>query len=417
MWIRGTVRLVAVVFLNIEISIIALASAASAASQAPGRAPRQTPSPITRSYHIGGTIEARRWHPSVDPADFGPEPALNRRGPSAHGQKSIGRDPDMLAGAPESSVRDVRDPEPITFGPLANESGPAALLRDPGTVTGRLKTAAAVVRRPDALVQGALVRDRNALVRDPETDASGPETPVNGPERDVRGREAANPPTVSQNPALVALRPDAPASPVEVSTTVARPLSAESHPATATMRKLEVGTMRKPGAATPRKPGAAPTRTAGKLQKAGKSQKADVDLARVKPRYATVHMSHALAADWLRDEGLRTHSSGHCTNKQVYHCTSLEDVRTSTITRVIGIKRQSGCPVLVTGGTEAGHAPGPYSHGNGYKLDITHNPCIDRYITKNHEKSGTRGDGAALYRSPSGTVFADEVDHWDILFR
>ncbi|MEV6150400.1 hypothetical protein AB0L53_08670 [Nonomuraea sp. NPDC052129] len=357
----------------------------------------------------------------MDPADFGRESALNRGGPSAHGQKSIGRDPDTFAGAPESSV-----PEPITFGPLANESGPAALLRDPGTATGGLETVAAVIRRPDAVVRGrdALVRDRDVLVRgqdvlvrDPEREASGPETPVNGPERAVRDRDVANPPTMSQDAVPVALRPDAPVSPAGVSTTAARPLSSVSHPAAVTMRKLEADTMRKPGAATPRKPGDATTRNAAKLQKAGKSQKADVDLARVKPRYATVHMSHALAADWLRDEGLRTHSSGHCTNKQVYHCTSLEDVRTSTISRVIGIKRQSGCPVMVTGGTEAGHAPGPYSHGNGYKLDITHNPCIDRYVTKNHEKSGTRGDGAALYRSPSGTVFADEVDHWDILFR
>ncbi|WP_433514059.1 hypothetical protein ACQP2T_62745 [Nonomuraea sp. CA-143628] len=367
---------------------------------------------------------------------------MNRGGPSAHGQKSIGRDPDTLAGAPESSV-----PEPISFGPLANESGPAALLRDPGTATGGLETVAAVVRRPDAVVplpdavvrrpdavvplpdavvrrpvavvrdRDALVRDRDVLVRDPERDASGPETPANGPERAVRDRDVANPPTMSQDAIPVALRRDAPTSPAEVSTTAARTLSSVSHPTAVTMRKLEADTMRKPSTATPRKPGDATTRTAAKLQKAGKSQKADVDLARVKPRYATVFMSHALAADWLRDEGLRTHSSGHCTNKQVYRCTSLEDVRTSTISRVIGIKRQSGCPVMVTGGTEAGHAPGPYSHGNGYKLDITHNPCIDRYITKNHEKSGTRGDGAALYRSPSGTVFADEVDHWDILFR
>ncbi|MEV1239303.1 hypothetical protein [Nonomuraea sp. NPDC049750] len=364
----------------------------------------------------------------MDPADFGRDPAPNRGGPSAHGQKSIGRDPDTLAGVPESSV-----PEPITFGPLANENGPAALLRDPGTATGGLETVAAVVRRPDAMVRrpdavirrpdavvldrDALVRNRDVLVRDPERDASGPETPVNGPERAVRDRDVANPPTMSQDAAPVALRPDSSASPAEVSTTAARPLSSAPHPAAVTMRKLQADTMRKPGAATPRKPGDATIRNAAKLQKAGKSQKADVDLARVKPRYATVHMSHALAADWLRDEGLRTHSSGHCTSKQVYRCTSLEDVRTSTISRVIGIKRQSGCPVLVTGGTEAGHAPGPYSHGNGYKLDITHNPCIDRYITKNHDKSGIRGDGAALYRAPSGTVFADEVDHWDILFR
>lgn len=384
MWIRGTVRLLAVVFLNIEISIIALASAASAASQAPERGLRQTPSPITRSYHIGGTIEARRWHPSVDQADFGPKPALNDGGPSAHGQKSVGRDPDTTARRPATagsgSEPTGSDPEPIAFGPVTHKDGP--------------ETAA------------------NA----PETAVNAPETPVRRPEAAVRDRDATNPPTESQSLALAAQRPDTPAEPlVRYSSIAAR-------------RKLDSETMRKPGntstrktdTAKPRKSG---TATARKLATAAdkplrSSQKtAAVDLTRVKPRYATVHMSHALAADWLRDEGLRTKSSGHCTNRNLFHCTSLEDVRTSTVTRVIELKRQSSCPITVTGGTETGHAPGRYSHGKGYKLDITHNSCVDRYITKNNKKTGTRGDGAALYRSPSGTVFADETDHWDILFR
>ncbi|MBT2226205.1 hypothetical protein [Nonomuraea sp. NEAU-A123] len=288
-------------------------------------------------------------------------------------------------------------PEPIAFGPVTHKNGPA--------------TAA------------------NA----PETAVGAPETPVRGSEAAVRDRDATNPPTESQGLALAAQRPDTPAKPltdaakrrtsVRYSSIAARlKLDPETmrKPGNTTTRKTDTATPRKADTATQRKRGTATTRKLGTA--AGKHQRstqrtAGVDLTRVKPRAATVHLSHALAADWLRDEGLHTKSSGHCTNRNLFHCTSLEDVRTSTITRVIELKRQSGCPIMVTGGTETGHAPGRFSHGKGYKLDITHNSCIDRYISKKHEKSGTRGDGAALYRSPAGTVFADETDHWDILFR
>lgn len=146
-------------------------------------------------------------------------------------------------------------------------------------------------------------------------------------------------------------------------------------------------------------------------------RRSEVDLTRVLPRFGTMPMSHALATGWLRSGGVRMKSTGNCSSKQVHHCTSLDSVRTGTIARMIELKRESGCPIMVTGGTEAGHAPGQYSHGNGYKLDISHNSCIDRHITRYHAKAGVRSDGARLYRSGSGTVFADESDHWDILFR
>ncbi|HEX4813155.1 MAG TPA: hypothetical protein VFV66_10440 [Nonomuraea sp.] len=146
-------------------------------------------------------------------------------------------------------------------------------------------------------------------------------------------------------------------------------------------------------------------------------KRATVDLSRVVPRQAAIRLSHATAAGWLQSAGLHTKSTGNCASKHRHHCTSLDKVRTGTIARVIALKQQSGCPILVTGGTESGHAPGHFSHGNGYKLDISHNACIDRYITQNHRKTGVRGDGARLYRSASGTTYADESDHWDILFR
>ncbi|MEV0233823.1 hypothetical protein [Nonomuraea sp. NPDC050786] len=144
---------------------------------------------------------------------------------------------------------------------------------------------------------------------------------------------------------------------------------------------------------------------------------ARVDLTRVLPRQGAMQMTHAIASGWLKSGGVRTKSSGNCTSKYVHRCTSLDSVRTGTIAGIMELKRESKCPIMVTGGTEAGHAPGVYSHGNGYKLDISHNSCVDPYITKNYAKAGVRSDGAPLYRSDSGTIFADESSHWDILFR
>ncbi|WP_052422345.1 hypothetical protein [Nonomuraea candida] len=146
-------------------------------------------------------------------------------------------------------------------------------------------------------------------------------------------------------------------------------------------------------------------------------KRAQVDLTRALPRKASMQMSHATAAGWLRSAGLRTKSTGGCVSKHLRHCTSLDSVRLGTIARVIELKRESGCPIMVTGGTERGHAPGHFSHGNGYKLDISHNACIDRHITKHHDKAGVRSDGATIYKSGTGTTFFDESDHWDILFR
>lgn len=138
-------------------------------------------------------------------------------------------------------------------------------------------------------------------------------------------------------------------------------------------------------------------------------------LDRVRPRQA-VRISHARAVSQLTDAGVSWKSSGRCTDRRLRVCTSLEAVRTATLQEVIALKRASGCRIMVTGGTEAGHAPGVYSHEHGYKLDITHNPCIDRHVTQNYPQTGVRGDGATLYRA-DGTTFADEPDHWDILFR
>ncbi|MCW2880359.1 MAG: hypothetical protein JWQ95_4459 [Sphaerisporangium sp.] len=134
--------------------------------------------------------------------------------------------------------------------------------------------------------------------------------------------------------------------------------------------------------------------------------------------YRAVRLQHPQAARRLHHAGLRWRSSGHCANRHRHSCTSLGSVRLGTLWGVVNLKRRSGCGIVVTGGTEIGHAGGAHSHGKGYKLDIEHNKCIDRYIRNKH-LGRVRGDGARLFyeRRPQGyTVYANEPSHWDIMW-
>ncbi|MGP4022942.1 hypothetical protein [Actinomadura sp. 3N407] len=120
--------------------------------------------------------------------------------------------------------------------------------------------------------------------------------------------------------------------------------------------------------------------------------------------------------DILRGNGIRWRSTGGCSDRKIRTCTSFENIRWGTIKGLIGFAESSGCAITVTGGTERGHASGTYSHWNGYKADIATGRCVDRAI-KRYPSAGVRGDGARLYRSPDGALFAREKDHWDITFR
>ncbi|HEX5565368.1 MAG TPA: hypothetical protein VFY14_00225, partial [Streptomyces sp.] len=127
--------------------------------------------------------------------------------------------------------------------------------------------------------------------------------------------------------------------------------------------------------------------------------------------------THAQAAAELKKAGISWTSSGSCSNWNRSTCTSFTNINKATIAGVIAFKKASGCAVVITGGTEVGHSSGTYSHRNGYKLDISlKNSCVNTYISKKHKKTGTRGDGATLYKSPAGNVYAKEGNHWDITY-
>jgi hypothetical protein len=128
-------------------------------------------------------------------------------------------------------------------------------------------------------------------------------------------------------------------------------------------------------------------------------------------------LSQSIVQSIFKLNGIRWRSSGRCSNRYRPACTSFDHIRRGSIDGLIAFKRRSGCPITVSGGTERGHAQGRFSHWNGYKLDVVPNRCIDRYITRRLRHIGIRGDGATMYRSRSGAIYADEKSHWDLLFR
>ncbi|TMS00446.1 hypothetical protein [Nonomuraea basaltis] len=402
-------RLTGVALLGIEISIIALASAASAATGPEGQPATSSlyeaglyhgPAParhaammealsdslglrMAEGWPLERLLAAREYPPAI-PGDWPPAAPQNVGQPPAGIATQTPPESDMTAQAPsEPATALLPSPESGTTPRTSAESGTAA--QTPSESGTALQTS------PES---GTVVQTR------PESDGAA-QAPSES-DRATHGRLEPGTATEKRPPAGTAAR------------TRSRKDVARSRTRAAGGRKAVANRAEVKALPRPMRTGAVRT---PQTRHHPARKRARVDLTRVVPRQAAVPMSHATAAGWLKSAGLRTRSTGHCTSKHLHHCTSLDSVRTGTIARVIELKRESHCPIMVTGGTEAGHAPGHYSHGNGYKLDISHNPCIDRYITKNHDRAGVRSDGAPLYRSSSGTTFADESDHWDILFR
>ncbi|KAB8141844.1 hypothetical protein F8S13_17045 [Chloroflexia bacterium SDU3-3] len=135
------------------------------------------------------------------------------------------------------------------------------------------------------------------------------------------------------------------------------------------------------------------------------------------PTYASgTKLTHAQATAKLSAAGITWSSSGGCSNRNNATCTSFEQINSGTIDSIIVFKNASGCAVNITGGTETGHASGTYSHWNGYKVDISISTCVNNWITSAYTYIGVRSDGAAMYQSAAGNIYAREGSHWDILY-
>lgn len=133
-------------------------------------------------------------------------------------------------------------------------------------------------------------------------------------------------------------------------------------------------------------------------------------------------LSHSEALTQLSAAGIST--NGKCPDKNNSSCTSLDGVRQNTINGIINLKQKfGGGGIIITGGTETGHSTsGQYTHGNGYKLDISDTLGITDFIKTNSifTPNGTRqGDhGGPGYKDDVGNEYVLETDlkHWDITF-
>lgn len=130
----------------------------------------------------------------------------------------------------------------------------------------------------------------------------------------------------------------------------------------------------------------------------------------VKPPTGAGSDTHEQALAELAGHNITLVSSGNCSDASNPKCTSLDGIKKSTLQGVIDLQEAAGTPLVMTGGTEAGHASGPYSHANGYKVDIRPNTKLNNYITSNFTKIGP-----TKYQDSKGnTYYRHEPDHWDI---
>jgi hypothetical protein len=71
-----------------------------------------------------------------------------------------------------------------------------------------------------------------------------------------------------------------------------------------------------------------------------------------------------------------------CTGTQTTGCTTLAGLAVTTLDGVISLKRDCGCSIQITGGTEGGHSL-TGGHGAGTALDLSTNTQLDNYIITN----------------------------------
>lgn len=122
-------------------------------------------------------------------------------------------------------------------------------------------------------------------------------------------------------------------------------------------------------------------------------------------------LTHAQATSRLRSSNITWSSSGNCSDRNNPTCTSFEQVNLMTIQGAQTLKSACGCALNITGGTEAGHASGTYSHWNGYKLDYSPYTGISNYIQQNFTYLGN-----STWRSGSGNIYVRESNHWDVTY-
>uniref|UniRef100_A0A915LH69 Uncharacterized protein n=1 Tax=Meloidogyne javanica TaxID=6303 RepID=A0A915LH69_MELJA len=70
------------------------------------------------------------------------------------------------------------------------------------------------------------------------------------------------------------------------------------------------------------------------------------------PSFLCFTYTHSQAMNLLQNEGISISSTGRCSNRNNPQCTSLEGIHSEAIDGIITLKKASGCPIIITGGTE-----------------------------------------------------------------
>jgi hypothetical protein len=106
------------------------------------------------------------------------------------------------------------------------------------------------------------------------------------------------------------------------------------------------------------------------------------------------------------------------TNGVTNGCTNVGNMLPATVSQVIALKNAcgGGCVVMITGGSEAGHASGIYSHGAGYKVDLAVTSSALNNFLQRLPLSGQRGgdSGGPIRKDTCGNQYVQESNHWDI---
>ncbi len=116
-------------------------------------------------------------------------------------------------------------------------------------------------------------------------------------------------------------------------------------------------------------------------------------------------LSHKEALRRLGEAGIRVNKPEPAT--------SLEGIRKETIDALTEFRRRTGLELVVTGGTEQNHAPGPRSHANGWKTDIRLTDALEAYAKRSLRCVGKRANGDPIYTDGKHT-FVRERTHWDV---
>ncbi len=133
----------------------------------------------------------------------------------------------------------------------------------------------------------------------------------------------------------------------------------------------------------------------------------------------------------LNSSGIQVSSSGNCYDSTSSRCTGLDGLQNDTLSGVFAFSSACNCEVVITGGTEVGHASegDDFSHSSGNKVDFRPTTAVNDYIltqiqSGNFTTVGWRHDNTEVVPvlvDQDGNYWAYETPpgggrHWDVCF-